>query len=314
MGADLRLLTLALLSIVAAGCGGSRAPAEQDSPIIPRDADGARRRALDEPADAAPDAAHGPPRRPPETNTLPRRVADSTPPSTRAPVTLASDAIQPHMAIGEGGIYVVFIHQGNIALSVSSDHGQTFSPPVIAIDVQGRARGGAHRGPRIGVDAKKRLTVTAPVTFDDSEYKRRYPTADLFFVRSKDGGRTWSPPVQVNEVSKKAPEALHWMTVAPSGEAHVAWLDLRSRKQSGQDIYYARLADGKVGRNVKVAGTVCECCAPGLAVDANGNPFLAFREGGPRPSREIFARRSADGGRSFAESVQVNHAKTREHG
>ena len=34
-------------------------------------------------------------------------------------------------------------------------------------------------------------SVTAPVTFDDAEYKKRYPTAELFFVRSTDGGRTW---------------------------------------------------------------------------------------------------------------------------
>ena len=124
------------------------------------------------------------------------------------------------------------------------------------------------------------MTVTAPLTFDDAEYKRRYPTADLFFASSANGGKTWTQPVQVNEVAKKAPEALHWMAVAPSGEAHVAWLDMRSRDQSGQDIYYARLADGKVGQNHKVASTVCECCAPGVAVDANGNPFLTFREGG----------------------------------
>ena len=218
------------------------------------------------------------------------------------------------MVIGDGGIYVVFIHKGNIAVNVSHDDGKSFSPPVIAIDVQGGARGGAHRGPRIGVDAQKRLTVTAPVTFDDAEYKRRYPTADLFFVRSTDGGKTWTQPVQVNEVSKQAPEALHWMAVAPSGEAHVAWLDMRGRKQPGQDIYYAMLADGKVGQNVKVASTVCECCAPGMTVDADGNPFLAFREGGDKPSREIFARRSSDGGRSFAESVQINRTETLEHG
>ena len=156
------------------------------------------------------------------------------------------------------------------------------------------------------------------MTFDDAEYKRRYPTADLFFVRSADGGKTWTKPVQVNEESKQAPEALHWMAVAPSGEAHVAWLDMRSRNKPGQDIYYATLTNGDVekgdvGKNVKVAGTVCECCAPGMAVDAAGHPFLAFREGGDKPSREIFARHSSDDG-SFTDLFQVNRTLTREHG
>lgn len=229
-------------------------------------------------------------------------------------ITIASEAIQPHMTMTEQAVYVVFLHRGNIAVSVSKDGGKTFSSPSVAIDVQGRARGGAHRGPRIGIDARRRLTVTAPVTFDDAEYKRRYPTAELYFASSSDDGRSWSTPVQINEVSKKAPEALHWMAVAPTGEVHVAWLDMRSREQPGQDLYYARLVDGKVGRNEQVAATVCECCAPGMAVDAQGNPFLAFREGGDKPSREIFARYSSNRGLGFTQLVRVNRTETLEDG
>lgn len=241
----------------------------------------------------------------------------SGPHDNRASVSIevTTEAIQPHMAIGsDGKIYVAFIHRGNIAVSSSDNRGQSFSDPVVAIDVQGRARGGAHRGPRIGVDSDGNITVSAPVTFDDAEYKKRYPTADLFLVRSHDGGKTWSKPKQVNEVAKQAPESLHWMTVAPSGAAHVAWLDRRDREQPGQDIYYSIFADGEVGANTKVANTVCECCAPGLAVDASGNPFVAFREGGNKPSREIFVRWSTDGGRSFAEAMQINKQNTLENG
>jgi hypothetical protein len=230
-------------------------------------------------------------------------------------VLVSADAIQPHIAIdGDGVVYVVFLHQGNVAVAVSTDQGQSFRAPVVALDVQGRARGGRQRGPRIGVDAKKNLTVTCPVTFDDTEYQKKYPTAELYLVTSADGGQTWSKPAQINEVAKKAPEALHWLAVAPNGEAHVAWLDLRSRAGPGQDLYYAKVANGKVGPNVQIAATVCECCAPGLAVDADGNPFVAWREGGAKPSREIFARRSTDRGASFGKPVQVNRVPTKEDG
>lgn len=230
-----------------------------------------------------------------------------------APVTIVSGAIQPHLAIGaDGAVYVVMIHQGNIAVSVSRDEGTSFGSPVVAIDVKGRARGGAHRGPRIGVDMRHRLTVTAPVTFDEAETRRRYPTAELYVTQSVDGGRTWTAPLQVNEVSKQAPEALHWMVVAPGGETHIAWLDMRARQEHGQDIYYSRLIDGKLTANQRVASTVCECCAPGLAVDPLGNPLLAYREGGSKPSREIFTRRSTDGGRHFTDAIQVNRTNTRE--
>lgn len=222
-------------------------------------------------------------------------------------LVVARDASQPHAAIdSDGNIYVVFIQGGNIKVAVSTDKGKTFGEPVIAIDNNGRARGGMHRGPRIGVDAKKTLTVTAPLCFDEAEFKKPYPTAELWFVQSTDGGKTWSKPVRINEAEKKAPEALHWMAVAPGGEVHVAWLDMRDRKTEGQDLYYARIKDGKVGRNVKIAQTVCECCAPWVSVDDKGNPIVAFREGGQKPSREIFAMRSTNKGESFGPPVRLN--------
>ena len=228
---------------------------------------------------------------------------------------VASDAIQPHLAIdNDGAVYVVFIHDGNICVSVSKDKGLSFSEPAIAIDVKGRARGGMQRGPRIGVDAKRHLIVTAPVTFDDAEYEKKYPTADLYFVTSTDDGESWSQPQRVNEVPKKASESLHWMAVSPTGDAHVAWLDRRSRHGRGQDIYYAKISGGLVGENIKIASTVCECCAPGLAVDGDSNPFVAFREGGEKPSREIYATHSQDKGRSFSQPMQVNRINSKEDG
>jgi hypothetical protein len=175
-------------------------------------------------------------------------------------------------------------------------------------------KGGMHRGPRIGVDAKKNLIVTAPAVFDDAEFQKKYPTADLYVVTSADGGESWSRPARVNESSKDAPEALHWLAVTPSGEAHVAWLDRRGRQDPGQDIFYAKLAGGRIGKNQRIANMVCECCAPGLAVDASGNAWLSFREGGQKPSREVFAIRSVDQGATFSLPVQVNRRPTQELG
>jgi hypothetical protein len=232
-----------------------------------------------------------------------------------AGVLIATEAIQPQAAIDDqGNVHLVFIHRGNIAVSISKDRGKTFGEPVVAIDTKGRAEGGRQRGPRIGLDRKRNIYVTAFVVFDEGEYKNRYPAADLCLVSSADGGRTWTKPVRVNEVPKKAPEALHWLAVSPAGEAHVAWLDIRSRAK-GQDLYYARVEGGKVGKNVPVASDVCECCAPGLAVDSRGNPLLAYREGGAgKPSREIYVRYSTDRGASFSKPAQINRKKSNEEG
>jgi hypothetical protein len=227
-----------------------------------------------------------------------------------APVVIARGALQPSLAADkDGGFYCAFIRNGNIELSISTDNGRTWSAPVVAMDAKGKARGGMQRGPRIGVDAKKAVTITAPLCFDEKELAKKYPTAELWLTRSTDGGRSFSKPIQVNEQNGTAPEALHALGVAPDGSAHVAWLDMRGRKK-GQDLYYVKVVDGKPGRNVKVGATLCECCAPGLAVDEDGKPMLIWRDGAASGDRPIWLSFSKDAGRSFVPPMRVNNGET----
>lgn len=227
------------------------------------------------------------------------------------PVVIAKDADQPCLAAdADGTFYCVFLRNGNIELSTSADGGRTWSAPVTAIDAKGKARGGMQRGPRVGVDDRKHVTVTAPLCFDEKELKERYPKAELWLTRSTDGGRTFAPPVQVNEKPGEAAEGLHALAIAPSGAAHVSWLDARGRAK-GQDLYYAKVADGKPGPNVKIGATLCECCAPGIALDGAGNPVIAWRDGASSDNRPIWLSLSKDGGKSFSAPARVNHVETR---
>src|SRR5262245_49769912 len=158
-------------------------------------------------------------------------------PQDPATVIIAKDAIQPCLAADkDGAFYCAFIRNGNIELSISVDAGKTWSAPAVAIDAKGKARGGMQRGPRIGVDGQKRVTITAPLCFDEKQLQERFPRAELWLTQSSDGGKTFGPPVQINEIAGTAPESLHALAVAPSGEAHIAWLDMRGRKK-GQDLY-----------------------------------------------------------------------------
>src|SRR5688572_12155256 len=195
---------------------------------------------------------------------------------------IGSGAIQGHLAAADdGSFYAAFIRGGNIEVSVSQDKGKTWTAPVVAIDAKGKAVGGMQRGPRVAVDGKKTVYVTAPLCFDEAEFSKRYPTQDLYLAVSTDQGKTFSKPVQVNDVPKKAPESLHWLAAAPNGDVFVAWLDLRNRDK-GQDLAWVKITEQgkKVGRNQLIPGPLCECCAPGLTVDAKGNPTLIYREGG----------------------------------
>lgn len=203
---------------------------------------------------------------------------------------ILENAIQPQLAIAaDRSVYVVALVEGNVSVCHSTDGGRTFSPPRLAIDAGGKAQGGKQRGPRIGVAAGKKVVVTAPLTFDPEEQARRYPTNDLYYAASGDGGKTWSSPLRLNREVKKAPEALHWLAVEGDGTAHVAWLDLRGRTTPGQDLYYVKVSPAGVpGEDRRIAQGVCECCAPGLGVDAAGRAYLAWRDGTQgTPSREI---------------------------
>ena len=229
-------------------------------------------------------------------------------------VVVARDAIQPHVAIdAKGKIYAVFIRNGSIELSMSDDQGKTFSPPSTAIDGKGKATGGLQRGPRVAVDGMGVVYVTAPLCFDPAEFSKRYPVRDLYLAVSKDGGKSFSKPARVNDVPKKAPEALHWLAASPRGGAHVAWLDLRLGRPRTQSLAYTTIKAGsaKAARNkLVVPGPLCECCAPGIAVDGKGNPVVVWREGGQKSSREIFLALSRNGGRSFGRAARINRGKT----
>lgn len=228
------------------------------------------------------------------------------------PTTIAPGAIQPHLAASDdGSFYAVFLKDGNVGVAISTDQGKTWSAPVVAIDAKGKAKGGMQRGPRIAVDGKKTIYVTAPLCFDEAEFTKTYPTQDLYLSVSTDGGKTFSKPVQVNEVPKKAPEALHWLAAAPNGDVFVAWLDLRNRDK-GQDLAVAKITDQgrKISKNLLLPGPLCECCAPGLAVDGKGNPLVLFREGG-KTNRSIFLGMSSNGGASFPKINRLNQEGTK---
>jgi len=218
---------------------------------------------------------------------------------------VAKSAIQPQLAISaEAELYVVSITSGNIEVAVSTDRGKSISRRSIAIDAKGKARGGRQRGPRIGIDDAGHIHITAPVCFDSAELMKQYPASELWYTVSRDGARTWSERVRINEVPRKAAEALHWLAVDAAGRAHVAWLDARDGR--GAAVYYAHIDEGRVGPNRKVLAPACECCAPGLAVGRDGEALLTYREGGDKGQRGTFVMKSKDGGKSWSSPEQLN--------
>jgi len=130
------------------------------------------------------------------------------------------------------------------------------------------------------------------------------PASDVRFARSRDGGRTWSAPVTVNDDAANGPghHSRHSLEVLPDGALIAAWIDgrpggerLDADESEGIDasIQAARSNDFGLswGANAPEWSRVCPACRVGLAADLIGRPVVAFRRHFPGQVRDVVVGR-----------------------
>jgi hypothetical protein len=136
---------------------------------------------------------------------------------------------------------------------------------------------------------------------------KRYGVAALRFIRSTDGGRTWTSPVSVtDEPAFARRHNFHALHTGADGSLYVSWIDDRAGKPAP---YLTRSTDG--GRswepNRRVAsGEACPCCRTALATSTDGALFVAWRQVFPGSVRDIAVARSSDHGATWTEPVRVH--------
>jgi hypothetical protein len=149
--------------------------------------------------------------------------------------------------------------------------------------------------------------------------------ASLRLSASRDGGRTFAPPVKVSDDPKHAAHGMHSLAVGGDGRVHVAWLDERGivpppahhdakgkpaghHEEPNRQVYTAYSTDG--GRtfspNRLVARDACPCCKTSLAAAVNGRVYVSWRQVLPGDFRHIAVAASPDGGEKFAAPVVVS--------
>src|SRR5262249_12872573 len=115
--------------------------------------------------------------------------------------------------------------------------------------------------------------------------------SDLRFAHSLDGGKTWGPPVTVNDdtTGGAGSQAFHDLALRPNGALFAAWVDTRGGAASpatpvgeGTDasIWFARSEDfgAHWGPNAAHWSRACSNCRVSLVVDPGGAVFAAFRK------------------------------------
>lgn len=212
----------------------------------------------------------------------------------------------------------------DVFVAVSRDAGQTFGPPVQVNTVAGEARLGGELPPRValrsrGASADPEIAVL---------WTARGDTTEVRTARSRDGGKTFEPPVTLQ--SSGAPGDRGWPALAldRQGTAHAVWLDHRglaagrvagagrTGHQTGathdgvamaqkSGLYYAA-AKGSPSTERELAKGVCYCCKTALAVGPDGALYAAWRHVYPGNLRDMAFTVSRDGGRSFSEPVRVS--------
>lgn len=166
-----------------------------------------------------------------------------------------------------------------VVLQTSVDMGKTWSSPRRIQQKPVAARG--EERPKIAFGSKGEIYIayTKPVA--------KPHIGEIRFMRSLDGGRTFSKPVTVHANRDVITHAFGSMIVDRAGRIYIAWIDGRGLEEakarrepySGSALYYAVSTDGGATfkGDYKVADHTCECCRISLALNAQGNPVAMWR-------------------------------------
>ena len=232
---------------------------------------------------------------------------------------------QPRLVVdGRGTIHITWLQAAEVGplrlpsfpnpvVAVSSTDGQTFTSPVVVSDAS---------RPRVGaaspvIDSRGDLVVLYE---DFKEDRRDYENLEgpvweepfaLVVTRSSDGGRTFSPGVEVDAGVLPTKRFLIFLPEFPSiaagrdGSLYVAWSDGRN---GDEDVFLRRSADGgrtwapvtRVNDNPVGDGTTQSMPKVAVAPDGRVDVLFLDRRRDPGDLRaDAFLAFSRDDGRTF---------------
>ena len=173
-------------------------------------------------------------------------------------ITIPNNPYWGTLAVGTGGELYVGASIGSDFLVAKSTNAQNSGEIVIwdmatVVDLDGSISfgGGPNPGGLLGqtlisVDASGGPYHGNVYLLCSVERNSNPDPADVMFVRSTDGGVSWSSPIKINDDSGTT--AYQWfgtMSVAPNGRIDVVWLDTRDNTGSNiSALYYSNSSDG----------------------------------------------------------------------
>lgn len=179
-------------------------------------------------------------------------------------------------AVGpEGEVYLAWGGPKGIVFDRSLDGGWTWGEDRVVAETPG-----GWDLPVPGLARHNGMPVTG-VDISDGPHRgsvyvnwidERHGDPDVFVASSRDGGRTWSPPVRVNDDPPGAVQMFTWMAVDPvDGAVNVIFHDRRGLGGTLTGVTLARSTDGgRTFRNYRLDVPPFACCGDGFFGDYNG--------------------------------------------
>lgn len=190
----------------------------------------------------------------------------------RAPlaVTAAFDA--------RGRLWLASVDHGHVLVRYSDDLGNRYSAAVRVNPEPERIAADGENRPKLAFGKHGEVYVSWTQSLD-------VPFAGhVRFAHSRDGGKTFSTPITVNDDRAPISHRFDSLIVDGAGRVHLVWLDKRTKEKAGEAyagiaLYHAVSMDGgkSFSANRKLADHTCECCRIAVALDTDGVPVALWR-------------------------------------
>jgi hypothetical protein len=201
-----------------------------------------------------------------------RDAAKPRPPKTTLGVGVTLDQ--------QGRLWLAKVEDQRLLVSWSEDGGKNFSSPAVVTPEPENISADGENRPKIAVARDGTILLTWIQSLP-----QKY-SGNVRFSRSIDSGRTFSPPVTLNDDGRITSHRFDSLAINGTGKAVVAWLDARDRDAakekgdafSGVSIYTARSDDNgaSFAANRRFQQHTCECCRIATTWTSEG-PVIFWR-------------------------------------
>lgn len=202
---------------------------------------------------------------------------------------------QPQVSLDNAGsVRVVYGLGDKIFCATSTNHGQTFSAPIIVAEVTGMHLG-MGRGPQLASSAGCSI-----ITAMDK-------AGNIHWFKLTKGATKWQSMGVINDLDKSAPEGMMAIGADSKDNFYAVWLDIRVGKHNQICFSSLHAKSNKWLANRLIYQSadmhVCECCKPSIVV--SGNTVAVMFRNWLNGSRDLYTLRSDNGGKSFSDAQKM---------